>query len=389
LFVIFLAIVFLIVYGSLYPWQFLHIRLPANPLWILLHSWGGAAGDRRFMADVIVNIALYVPLGTSGYLAFRGRRLRIFGPLLIAALVSASVEMLQLYTPSRVCSALDLLNNILGSALGMAFGLFFEKLARPYAPEFGIRKLTDRPALALFFAWVGTLVFPLYPETHIPRFRALLSQFAHAPLFATVPFLSAAASWFVAGRLLTAAGFRHAGAWLAFSLLLLPAQFLIVSRHPSPVDFAGALAGFVLFLALGPRCATSGRAARILAWAFFGLILVRGLAPFHPGAAQPFVWVPFKGFLDMNWQSGILVLLEKIFYYGAAFWLLAVSGVRWHIAARWVILALAVIEALQTRLPGRVPEITEPLLGLLIVCGLAAISRRRQSDATLLPPVRR
>lgn len=364
------------------------MRLPASPVWMLLHSWGTSGGDRRFVADIIVNIALYVPLGMSGYLALRRRGPRIFGPVLIGALVSASVEMLQLYTPTRVCSALDLLNNVLGSALGVGLGMVFESLARPYVAGFGVLRLSDRPALALLFAWVGTLIFPLYPETHLLRLRALLTQFAQTPVFVTVPFLSAAASWFVAGRLLEAAGFRYAGAWLTFALLLLPAQFLIVSRRPLPVDVAGALAGVALFLIFGPYCAKSSGAARMLAYGFLVLIVMRGLAPFHFGAPQHFLWVPFQGFLQMNWQTGILVLLEKIFYYGSAFWLLTAAGVRWHIAARTVILILAFIEIVQTRLPGRTAEITEPLLGLLIVCSLAAVSRRPQSDAKLLRPAR-
>jgi VanZ family protein len=341
------------------------------------------------MADVAVNIALYIPLGMTGYLALRERRTRMAGPVLIAAFVSACVEMVQLYTPTRVCSALDWVNNIAGSALGVGLALAFEKLARPYIAEFGIRKLTDRAALALLFAWAGALLFPLYPEMHLPQIRMHFAQFANTPGFDAVPFLSAAASWFVAGRLLTAAGFRYVGAWLALSLLLLPAQLLIVSRHPSPMDFAGALAGFILFLTLGSRCASSRRAASILAWTFLGLLLVRGLAPFQLATPHPFLWVPFQGFLNMNWQTGMQVLMEKIFYYGAAFWLLTASGVRWHISARVIALILALIEAIQTRLPGRTAEITEPLLGLLIVCGLAAINRRRQSGAALLPPARR
>ena len=38
----------------------MHIRYLANPLWIFLHRWGTAGGDRRFVADVIVNLALYI-----------------------------------------------------------------------------------------------------------------------------------------------------------------------------------------------------------------------------------------------------------------------------------------------------------------------------------------
>src|SRR3954470_7000279 len=108
---IFIAVVFLIVYGSLYPWHFEYRDLPAAPLWILLHSWDTDSG-RRFFADIVVNIALYVPLGMSGFLALR--KWRIAGPVAIGILLSSSIEMLQLYTPGRDSSAIDFTNNVIG-----------------------------------------------------------------------------------------------------------------------------------------------------------------------------------------------------------------------------------------------------------------------------------
>ena len=68
---ILIAIVVLIVYGSLYPWAFEVRHLSDSPLYILFHSWDGNVRDRRFLFDVAVNIAIYVPLGATAYLASR------------------------------------------------------------------------------------------------------------------------------------------------------------------------------------------------------------------------------------------------------------------------------------------------------------------------------
>ena len=63
---------------------------------------------------MIVNIAIYVPLGFAGFLAFRDARLpffRFYGPVMLAILLSTSVELAQLYTPNRDTSLLDLITN--------------------------------------------------------------------------------------------------------------------------------------------------------------------------------------------------------------------------------------------------------------------------------------
>lgn len=70
-------------------------------------------GDRG-LADAILNLALFVPLGAA--LAFG--RIRTPRILLAGMAVSMAVELLQLYIPGRDPSAGDLLFNTLGAALG-------------------------------------------------------------------------------------------------------------------------------------------------------------------------------------------------------------------------------------------------------------------------------
>jgi hypothetical protein len=115
--------------------------------------------------------------------------------------------------------------------------------------------------------------------------------------------------------------------------------------------------------------------------------VIRGLAPFHLGEAHRFLWIPFQGFLDMNWQTGIETLLEKMFYYGAAVWLLRASGLRLQVACGIVVVLLGCIEGLQTWLPGRTAEITDPLLGVLMGGGFLALrSRGKRRDRVVASP---
>src|SRR5579871_942555 len=103
---ILVIVVALIVYGSLYPWQFQARYYQESPLWILLHSWP-TRFDRFLAWDVSINIALYLPLGIFAFLSLSKRfapALRVGLPLLLGLLLSSSIEMIQLFDDSRMCS---------------------------------------------------------------------------------------------------------------------------------------------------------------------------------------------------------------------------------------------------------------------------------------------
>ena len=378
LFGILIAVVVLIVYGSLYPWAFEARHLPASPLYILLHSWDANLLDRRLLFDAAVNIAIYIPLGMSAYLAlqrFKSRALETLAPVALGALLSATMEMAQLFTPSRHCSAVDLIANTLGSASGVLVGFAFTRIAD--VPATGLRfRSRDRSAVALLFCWVSSLLFPMFPVLYQSVWRAKLSAFIHAPLISPIPILLSAAEWFAVGRLLVAAGARKPFRWLVVVLLLAPAQFAIVNHSPMPADFAGGAFGALLFyfFGRGPSADRLAGAALLLA------LTLRGLAPFHfEGPAQAFLWIPFGGLLTAEWQSAIPILAGKLFQYGACIWLLRRAGLGIARATVIVTVVLAGIEALQTRIPGHVAEINDPLLAVLLCLGLRVLYAHREA----------
>lgn len=107
--------------------------------------------------------------------------------------------------------------------------------------------------------------------------------------------------------------------------------------------------------------------------------------PLHLSAnATAFSWMPFHASLTADWLHGILVLIEKTYYYGAAVWLLRAAGTRLLEACVVMTAILGVIEIIQTHMPGRIPDITDPLLAILMTFGIAILSRKRVV-ATLSP----
>jgi VanZ family protein len=334
-------------------------------LYILLHSWEWTTAP-RFLADVIINVAIYIPLGMSAHLALRrygSRLLDLAGPVAIGAMLSASVEMLQLYTPTRFCSAVDLVNNIAGSALGVVAGLVLARGARAWEFRAEDVNIRDARAAGLLCVRLTALLFPFFPV--ISRFVWIrkLEVFRAQPIISVTQTTLVGAEWFATGLLLTAAGVKRPVRCLLISTLILPLQFFVLGRLPTPSDFIGAAAGIVAFHYAGREHWTR----RVTAAVLLAAIISRGLRPFQLGShAAPFEWMPFTGALTSEWHWGARVLVEKTFDYGTAIWLLLKAGVRGWRAVIGVTALLTAIEIVQMWLPAHAAEITDPLMGLLM-----------------------
>ena len=354
-------------------------------MYILFHSWSVNPRDRRFLFDVAVNIATYIPLGMSGWLAIRrftSPLLAMLSPVVFGALLSGTLEMVQLFTPHRVCSAVDLVTNTLGASAGVLAGFAFTRITDiPLAgPGFRLR---DRSAVALLFCWVSFLLFPLFPDLRLYVWRAKFAAFIHAPPISPVPILLNAAEWLAVGRLLFAAVARSPFGWLTALLLLVPVEFGIVNHSPLPADFEGAVLAALLFRWFG-KGPSSDRLAGITL--LLGLT-VSGLAPFHfAGSPRAFLWIPFGGFLSGQWQDAVSTLLGKLFRYGGSIWLLHRGGLSIRRATVLVAVVLAGIEGLQTRIPGHVAEVTDPLLALLLGFAFHVPGAGPRVSAIMSPP---
>ena len=242
-----ILIVILIVYGSLYPWHFAPRQLPGNPIGILLHAWRPAPWP-FLLRDIVVNISLYIPLGFVAQLAMRKSRMALYGPVLLALLLSMAVELLtQLYEPVRDTSLIDVTTNVIGSILGVSMAVLFAK-TRGSQPGLSRDFPGDLAAVTLASCWVAWLFFPFFPVLGRYELHRKIAVFAHSPILTSVSLVSVvsmAAAWYVAGLLLSKARVHQPIALLAFSILAIPAQFFVVERQPLPSALLGAIAGFL------------------------------------------------------------------------------------------------------------------------------------------------
>ena len=380
---IFLLVAALIAYGSLYPWEF---HAPAgNPIWLMFHSWP-AVLNRFVFRDTVVNLALYMPFGLAGFLALTSggrRRLAIAGPVLAALLFSGFIEVLQALVRSRTSSAYDVFCNVVGASCGVWLGVLFENTLQFAAARARSLVVAHRPgALLLLYCWLAIQLFPLFPGITISAVRIKAAHFFSFESFSALEAFLTFTEWTAALSLLRQIFNPKLTLWLAFpSLLLVPARLLIIHRAPTLAELAGAAAA-VAACSLFSLCARR----RVIAILVCAGILLRGLAPFHAAsAASTFSWIPFLSLLHTQWEAGLLILARKLFWYGSAVWMLHDNGLPYKSAAAATAILLGCVEFAQIHLTGHVPEITDPLIAVLMAWILRLMERfatRNESAST-------
>jgi len=180
---ILLLVVVLTLYGSFYPWQFQARNLPVSPIWILLHSWP-TVFDRFAGRDAVVNLVLYVPFGAFCFLSMNESRspvLRSMATVLAAALLSASIEMAQLFDVSRLCSLFDVACNTAGAGIGILLAATFPSAISELVHEaetVGAFRLSG--VIALLYLWAGYQLFPGFPVLSQSALRSKLALFLSA-----------------------------------------------------------------------------------------------------------------------------------------------------------------------------------------------------------------
>jgi VanZ family protein len=378
---ILLIVVILIIYGSLYPFDFHARQLSAAPLSILFHSWPSSL-DRFLLKDVVLNVLIYLPVGFFGSLMFgrgRSRLLSAAVAICLGLVLSTCMEILQLYDDSRECSLLDIVSNASGSVLGAALSFIYgRRVARVLADSQTQAALRPSGALLLLCCWIGYQIFPLIPQLSRTQLSLKISALLHPASFSAIQAIGALADWVMVARLLEGVGGAKALPWM---MLLVPARLFVAGRSFTWPEAIGAVCAWLLWNRM--ICLYEKRTV-LLAWLAAAMLLLRGLAPYHwQSTPTPFSWMPFAGFLAAEQGLAGIVFFDKTFLYGTTLWLFREGGYPDLISIPGVAMLLAIIEALQTHLPGRTPESTDPVYVLVLALVLRLLdSADRQVRVT-------
>lgn len=371
----------LIVYGSLYPFNFAAPQPDA--LARLFSNWQ----LRTSLGDMLGNIGLFAPWGMVGLLALAPRWGRISAAAITTMsgfALSLGVQVLQIWVPSRDAAMADVFWNLVGIAGGMVAGGYF---APRLSAGTGHRHAVVVPA-CLLLAFVVAEWLPLIPSIDLQLIRDQIKSLWAEPRMSTSALLLQAAMAMLAGHLLG----RLVG--LRRSVVLLPLVLVGVSLgklflHKVQMD-ASAPLGFVL----GAACwwalarASDTRRATMIWLVLLAAYTVSALAPFslrdEPASIS---WLPFAAMLEGSMLSNVRSLVGNMVIFAGILYVVASNSRRCLLAsiglACWVLL----LELLQTLVSTRTSDMTEPLLVLMLgqVFGALRLHESRRSETGGLP----
>jgi len=369
------VIVFLIAFGSLYPFSF----SVAGPDALARLGTLPRAGTTR--SDVAANVLLYLPLGTclAWLLAARlGGAGAVLLATLLAAALSFAIESAQLFETRRVASLADFSCNVIGAFAGAGLALAIARTRRNLQSSRFAGLLRHPVAAALLLSWVGYRLAPFTPVFDPAQWASAFAPLAGPHSFRVPAFLLHAIAWLalllVSDRL---APRRAASLALGAMAVVLAGRILFAGLALEAEELAGMAAALVLArpLARVPRSA----GARALAAALFLVVAWQGLAPFDFQVAQDrFALLPFGESLTQYRAANLADMFLRCFTNGALVWLLARSGLSVFAATSLGAGAVFAVELLQTWLPGQTAEITDPLLAVS-AGGLIAVFEREDA----------
>src|SRR5581483_2806978 len=303
-------------------------------------------------------------------------------PLVSALFLSTAVEFLQLTDFPRMSSVFDVACNVTGAAIGIAAArAYTDSLLRVAVRTENRLPQAPSPCLMLLGLWLAYQVFPLFPSISFYVIRTKVRILFSQPSFSLSEAAVAAVEWlFVAAILRMSFPATSSRRLSAALLLLLPSRFLLLGRSMSLSEFTGAVAGCIVWWLWIERAT---HAAVVLAGLMVVALIHIELSPYRFSATpRAFSWIPFAGFIETGPDWGAVVFLRKSFWYGGAIWSLRQAGAGYFKPALGISLLLAVLEWVQRYLPGRTPEITDPVLAIVLALFLYLFQQYSESVST-------
>ena len=350
----------LILYGTLYPFDF---GVQKGSVFALLQmSLGGHVG----FGDVISNVMLFLPFGffaMQSVLMRAPRAARLIFVVVLGAAFSFGIESIQSYLPERVTDIYDIATDTAGTLLGAVLGW------KDWRRELSRLRLDNRPVemfpILLFCAWLGNRLFPFVPTIDVQNVKNALKPLFFGD-FSPLSALNRSVITMVVYQL--AVTIAPPGR-IRIGLTLLPLGVIaiepfIVGGLISRAEIVGTLVGMTIWWGILSRI---GRNAGILALLLASQIVLQGLTPFafnsNPGH---FSFIPFAGFMAGSMSNGALWVMEKIFVYGSLVWLTVKAGRSLPFSLVCGVVLLTGTKLAQIFVPGRVSEITDPLMAVIL-----------------------
>jgi hypothetical protein len=356
-----IVIAALIACGSLYPFRFT-VPEPHAAAWVKLFSdWSLITAK----GDALGNLVLFIPFGFAGVFAVPAHShppFRVVTVALLSLALATMLQVAQIYFPPRTPALVDVVWNMAGTVLGIIAGLSLGKHIelrwRTWQPEYAL-------PLGLVALWIAAELLPLVPSLDLQSIKNTLRALLR-PHMSPPDVLWHMAGVLVAGHSLTAIfGRSRALRWLGLLIaIVIAGKVLVVTRVLDASTLVGVAVGYGVWHFVSKRTSSSDAVVLVVLLVAYTL---KALEPFElrpiPAA---FSWIPFAAMLQGSMLINVEVLVESVFAFAGLLGLVRMLGSGVGASSFVLALWVAALEAAQMYLVGRSPDVTEPLLVLLV-----------------------
>ena len=356
-------VIAVIIYLSLYPFQWRIDLSPPGPLVSFLQPWRSWPESR---GDFIANTVFYMPCGYFVITCFTSRipaLLRLLATLLLCTVLSVTLELSQFYIAHRFSDVRDTYANSIGTLLGAAAALIFGAGER--LPLLAIMRRNPFPTL-LIAAFVSARLYPYVPVIDLHKYlRAIRPLLAFAIPSGDEVFLRTACWMGVYFALEYVFGRRWVvPLFVAVAALVFGGQIVIDNAEVRVGELLGAMIALPLSFIL---TSALRRPATLFALIFTAAVVIERLQPFDfSPISHGFGWLPFAALVHGSNEHSLITISEKTFLYGTLIWLWVEAGLPGLLATTGIGLSLLLCSFAEMYIPTRVAETTDAVLALLL-----------------------
>ena len=369
----------LIAYGSLYPFN---LKSNANVagFWSMFGELSWARAGR---GDRVSNVLLYAPFGfcLSLWLTSNLRnRKAILVAVFCGAILSLSIELMQVFISSRVPSLWDVTLNTLGALVGAVGGVAWHAMSARLPSALAGGGQPDRVALWVLILWIAAQWAPFLPHFSLFKLKSALQPLIE-PRIETWATLHWLVWWLVVAQIVfvLAGGARGMEMLLVAIACVLVGRLFVVDQFFLPSELIALLALLPVMVLLHRVRPASQRF--ILMAAFAIVFVVDRIWPVHWSGGSFEFW-PFLAWIDAGMPLEIAAFLKTLFEFAALTWLLTETGFAMRSAAVAIPILVLALEIFGALFAGRAASITDPILALTLCQMLRFIEARPRSGFT-------
>ena len=331
------------------------------------------------------NIVLFFPFGLVGIwsVSIRNTIVRDAMVLALAFILAFSLQLAQVWLPSRSAALVDVVWNMAGAGLGILAAHM--AVGRVGVGKLAIPSATLAP-LGLLILWLLAELSPLVPSLDLQKVKDALKPLMYGIEFSFPDVIAHAAGVFAAGIALAALAPQPTKWLFGLLALVLAGKLIIVHLALDASILIGFLVGCLAWLLV-----PASRGKERFGFAFWGLFVawtIVALTPFSPMPGGNFNSIPFATMLKGSMEVNVQGVAQSLFIYTGLLWFAQKMVGRISGVMVGLVLWACLLELTQMLLLGRTADITEPILILLIGWLLAVLQRHLNTQVPPAQPLK-